>query len=225
MNRKSVWAALATLLAIPQAHAELVRATFHSVTPSRTVALSLDGGLRYGHYYAGLLNWTEDAPSARIAPEFETFCIELTEYVSFGRQYNYSITDPSMAPSALGGMGLTKAALLAELYGRFYATADFTLADVTAAFQIATWEIVHDTGLNLAAGSLRVQNSGRYWQLADSMLDELTGSGPRMSLMALSARGVQDQIVVPEPAAAVLLLVACIAAWRARAFGRAASTT
>ncbi len=216
-------------LLMPAASADLVHVTFQSVTPNRIVQLSLNGGAGYGSYYAGLMNWTTDEPSARLADEFHTFCIELTEHVSFGGHYTYSLVDPALAPTALGGMGANRAGLLSELFGRYYPTANFTLADQAAAFQLAAWEIVHDTGLDLSTGTLRVRNNGAYWQLAESMLGSLTGSGPRMSLTAMAQTGVQDQVIVPEPTSmltfAVLsaaLLVRCPAPNRRLGFSTAA---
>lgn len=208
-SRIARWA-LAGSLTI-SARADLVHVTFQTVTPNRIVELSLNSGAGYGSYYAGVLNWTTSEPSARLAEEFHTFCIELTEHVSFGGHYTYSLVDPSLAPTVLGGMGTTKANLLAELFGRYYPTANFTLSDQAAAFQLAAWEIVHDSGLDLATGTLRVRNKGAYWQLAETMLGNLTGSGPRMNLTALAQTGAQDQVVIPEPGSAMTFLTALAA--------------
>lgn len=188
------------------ASADVITADFHDAAPGRTVEVSQDGGDSYRDVRAGLMNWTKTGGDySGVSGDFTTFCIELNEHVSNGNGYTYNVVAPDFAPTILGGMGAAKADLMAELYGRFYGALDFGSNTQMAGFQVAIWEIVYDDGLDLDGGSFRVRDTGAFYDFAVARLAALDGTGPRAQLDAFAAEGVQDQVVVPEPASLILI--------------------
>lgn len=187
------------------------------------------------HYggFAGFYAWEKlSGPGPLSNGTFLTMCIELTEFFSSGGTYTVAYADPQNAPdpgnplSTVGHMGAAKAALLSELYGRFLGLVDTDKE--AAAFQVAVWEIVYDTGLKLGTNQGQVfidnanhLNAGTYGALAQSWLDQLDGTGPHMDLLALSKTGFQDQVVpnpVPAPPGLVLAGIGFLGllGWRQR---------
>jgi hypothetical protein len=135
-----------------------------------------------------------------------------------------------MGATNIGGMGLAKADLLRELYGRFYPVIGATIDAMHAsAIQIATWEIVRENSgtLNVLTGNVMYQNpqDAAALTLAQTYLSALNGTGPRASgLYAMTNVGAQDIIVqlataVPEPVESTttgIALIALIMMWRRR---------
>lgn len=183
---------------------------------------------------------------------FTSFCIELGEQVLTNNVYTLNKVAVEAAPNpgigagassgaaSNGNMGAAKADLLRELYGNYYgqlATSPVAglvnpanyLTVNAAAFQLAIWEIVFDTGNNLYSGEFLLRNTSKNDEsfqkkartLASDWLDKIYQPGilngkSEKNLMAISrqksagesnANRVQDQIVlfeepvvVPEPA-------------------------
>jgi hypothetical protein len=195
-----------------------ITATFHGVDPGRGVEVSLDGGDTSRETRAGKFNWTKDSGDYDgVDGDFSSFCIELVEQVGNGNQYTFGIETTADAPNTMPpGMGAAKADLLSEYFGRFIDVADMSSNKEMAAFQLGVWEIVYDDGLDLEDGDFRVMSDGNENALAQSWLNALDGSGPRIGLDALVAEGIQDQVVVPEPASLVMALAAMLVAMRRR---------
>jgi hypothetical protein len=146
------------------------------------------------------------------------WCIELTQTFSFGGHYtNYT---PSSASNTL----------LSKLFTEAFASS-VTDAKHSAAFQLAIWEIVYDSGdLHLDAGTFKVLNNYGHPDtiaLAQSYLDGLSTALASYTLTYLSSPNHQDFVTastvpvppthpVPEPATAALLAAAffCTAAVR-----------
>lgn len=187
-------------------HADIIQARFDSVSPGRTVSFSTDSGMHYHNTLAGAFNWTRtggDYDGAGAEGNVESFCVELSQYINYGSTYNFTTAEPEDAPTPGAGMGEERADLLSELFGRHY-DAEFT-ADEAAAFQVAVWEVTHDTGLDLAAGATRFIDGGAFFDLAQDWLDTLDGSGPRTALLVMSHVGAQDHVfAIPNPASAAL---------------------
>jgi len=131
----------------------------------------------------------------------------------------------SQGTTNIGGMGVTKANELRELFGRFYPVFGVPLDQQhAAALQIAIWEIVReDSGtLNVYGGNTRFRNESVAGTiaLAQTYLDQIDGHGPlARGLLALisgtpSVPGTQDLVVqeaVPEPGTLGLAAFACVA--------------
>jgi hypothetical protein len=277
MYRFCRWSFVATLLGLAGADAaradqifETITATFASQGPSlpaknpdplvsvyngstKVASLNLSQG--------GAMDWTNltrtsgpdnftfaGNPTAPVAGGFLSFCAELTQGISYGKNYSYNIESLSSAPTpasgALGnGMGTLAANLISELwYSHFNAIFDphNNANTEAAALQLAMWKVEYDptsflskTGkVNWTSGNLRVDNNltAAAVVLAASFLQDPTfmhdGSGPKAELYAMVSSTAQDQIVqaVPEPSSVVLTLSALAALVVGRTRRRTAST-
>ncbi len=206
----------AVLATAAGAQASVVIATFNGASPSRTFDITVNGGSTTSNVRAGLMNWTRtggDAPG--LSPTFWTFCIELSQHVSNNQSYTYTLTAPELAPNT-SPMGLSRADLLSELFGRFIAALDFSSQNQVSGFQLAIWEIVHDDGLDLAAGDFQVLSGNTTARtMAQNYLNAIDGTGPRVTLQALVSNTKQDQII-PTPGAIALLGIGGLVATRRR---------
>ena len=155
--------------------------------------------------------------------ERTTFCTQLFEGVTAGNSYTYSVVDPSQVPEAEvptnspGPMGAIKAALVNDLYRRYYAGLNGTVD--TGAFQIAIYEITHEnltaltaaeavTQLGLDRGAFQASKASGAYATAAGMLASLGQGGfGNMGghLFGMKNPSAQDQLlVVPIGAPAVL---------------------
>lgn len=176
----------------------------------------------------GIFTFTRVGGTQDVAPNgtFYAFCIEPREFVSEGSTYTYDFSDLSQGTTNIGGMGPAKAALLDELFGRYYPVIGAPIDALHAsAMQIAIWEIVRENSgtLDVYSGNVVFQNpqDSATLALAQTYVRSLDGTGPKDdNLYALTADGVQDVIVqIPEPVESVatgLALVALSLVARAR---------
>ena len=185
---------------------------FDGVSPGEKVRVYLDtdGNGTYDYNQrvtAGVMNWTDTTSG----DEFDTFCIELTEYISYGQTNEYEMySDITAAPRTDGNtISDTKADKLSAFWGQFR---DLVVdSDTASAFQVGIWEIVYDgdgdLDLGWGQGSFAVSGHWSYHDttdIASAWLNALDLNGPRTNLRALSNDGRQDQITeVPTPGAAV----------------------
>jgi hypothetical protein len=173
--------------------------------PSTVVTYTVNGVADVAD--AGVYKWTRSAvnpgtyaghPSP--GQNFDAFCLEPDQELPSLPNVAYTVVDLESAPpegSGVGTMGAAKANQVRELWARFRAAVgtDNTKA---AAFQIALWELVADTGKDLAGGAfkadtttatgLAVKNQAQAW------LDQVNGAGPKANLLALTSPCDQDQI-------------------------------
>ena len=204
--------------------ADTINATFTGVSPGQGVSLRLNGNNM--NTQAGVFNFLRDAANPGtlpgFTPTFQGFCIDLTESVSNGHAYSWNTYSLANAPTSdAGPMGATRAARLGRLFANQYlglATAS-NQAQAYAAFQLAVWEIVSDSGLNLDDGALRVNNAPSGTKaLAQSWLNTL-GSGPGWNLIAIDnvandCEGQQGYVLAPAPGAAALMGLGALVAGR-----------
>ncbi len=154
------------------------------------------------------------------------FCMDLSEYVAKGSfTYDVIMLEDGPRPTTFLGasMGQAKADYISELWGRFFDPAWSAGGTYTSqqnreaeAFAAAIWEIIYEdlpsssAGWNVAVdgtgGSGGFKATNLDYQLANSWLSALNGTGPMADLRALSALGAQDFIVqIPEPATVAFL--------------------
>jgi hypothetical protein len=212
------------------ARADSVTVTLDNVSPSRIVGVTYNNQ-SLGSVYAGALNWHGQAGNVHdLTGSFSTFCIDLTQDVYLGSTYTYVVADPSLAPDPLpptespGSPGLGAASLqrIENLYALQYDGIGSD-NDRGAAFQIAIWEMLFDTGAthDVTAGQFAVTGaSANVVTLANQFVsDALTPDALSFhnELLALTSRTAQDQLfvgaaipqggpplaAVPTPAAAI----------------------
>ncbi len=186
------------------------------------VDLNISGGSNYDYtnQYVGEYGWTRSSTSnsnnnysgpPNLGQSFIIFCVDLTQDMSYGHTYTYTVESLAQAPSPnggttgvpSGGMGTTAANRISELWGRDFSNS-FT-ATQAAAFQVAIWQIEYGTNLtiNNAANDITFGNDTAAINQAQTWLNGLTGnSADYADLAAISCPTAQDQvIVVPTPKA------------------------
>lgn len=208
--RRSVCVLLFFTASLPATlcHADVITARLDEVAPKRTVSLSRNSGASFEGVGAGTSQFTRlggnyAGPGAD--GEFEAYCIQLTQSITWGETYDFETRAPELSPLPGQGMGAARADLLAELYGRFYLPGT-TSRDEAAAFQLAVWEIVHDDGTDLTSGLIQVEDTGIWFAMAQSWLASLDGQGPRSQLLAMTHLDKQDHIILIPSAPALGLL-------------------
>ena len=237
VHAKHLWGAVLALSAAlaSVASADSVLVTQNGVSDYRIFDASVDGGKSYHSTLAGILHWKHASDNSALPPEaFDTFCIELTQKVGYGK-YTYNVSDLDDALGLGSTLAEEKADLISELWGRHHR--DVAGSDTSAAFQLAIWEILYDArdgagiahhGLDLKGGSFRVKDpiaNKPFLATAQNWLWELDGTGPEAHLMGMTNTRYQDQVfearllpAVPLPAAAWsgMIMLAGMVALKAR---------
>jgi hypothetical protein len=171
------------------------------VAPSLITSYTLNGVKDYAD--AGVSNWTRSATnpgtfagSPTPGEKFGVFCLEPDQEFPSGTNVPYTVIDLDSDPTN-GPMGAAKANAIRELWGRFR-TAIGNDGTKAAAFQIAVWEIVTDSGRDLSTGVFRAGTANAsevaIKNQAQSWLNQLNGAGHKANLLALSSATDQDQV-------------------------------
>jgi len=169
-----------------------IDADFEGVNPKKAVHIhQTDIGL-HEHVYAGRYNWSVNSDSFGVADPFVAFCIEISQHVQ-----NNSVFDV-FAMDDHAGAG--KAMQLAKLWGLAYAQT--TSADQAAGFQLAVWEIMHESGsdLDINAGAFYADGAAAARGYAQGWLDDLaTATEPEnLGIFALTHETGQDMMIAIE---------------------------
>jgi hypothetical protein len=209
------------------------KATWQNASPAQTLSVYYDsngaaagGGQQYNNVLTGQYNWQwtsgdEKPGNINANNQFWTYCIELTQNVNNNSSVTYNLAPLDTAPDPGrgigGGMGITKANMVQELFERNY-TMNFNAVQA-AAFQLALWEIIFEHGTSaswsITSGDFRLTtNNSTIAGLAGDMLNSVRNNGngnytgPRQwGLMAMTSGDSQDQVVVtPTPAPPGLVL-------------------
>jgi len=142
-------------------------------------------------------------------------CYELDQYFSFGGG-PYTYTPTTVLPPAAD---LALSELFSDVGGLAAAVASSNNPDLSAAIQLAVWEIKYDTGngpYNLGAGNFQVvvgNATPAAVSLAQSLLDNLAPKNPPFGAVWLQSPTTQDFVTdrplppdrVPEPSPLPLL--------------------
>lgn len=162
-----------------------------------------------GRTKAGFFNWEGG---------IQTFCIQLREDIAdSATTYDVvSLADAPENPPAPGPLGDVRAAVMQDLFSRYYnelfTKTGAAAKNWAAAFQIVVWEISHETsadpanetiytaGLDLEDGKAEFDASNNVMNIANMMLDNLGDGGflSNIDLVGLTNRHHQDQIMVVE---------------------------
>ena len=142
-------------------------------------------------------------------------CVDLFQYVAPG-SHTYDVRPTDEAPQPGSGMGVAKATLLAELWGRYFSTA-VTSGQKAEAFSAAVWEIVNESdallSVSVGTGFYCTGLATGMDTLANGWLASLDGTGPMADLRAWTSPSYQDFVVqIPEPASAALITLGGLAA-------------
>lgn len=202
---------VSVMLGAPVARATTIQGYFVQELFSSSIQRDVNDGAGFINTSVGIFHFQRTGgtePTFNVT-NFYAFCIEPREFVSPGSTYLYDWSPLENGATNIGGMGVSRANLLRELYARYFPNfwAATSLNSTTAgALQIATWEIVRETSgtLNVTSGTTRFQNpaNAAALTLAQTYLSSLTGSPGLSNLHALTRIGAQDLVVqdVPEPA-------------------------
>jgi hypothetical protein len=199
---KTLLAAALTLSALGVAQAAAVTNIQYVGTSGTLVSTSASSD-----YVTGVMQYLDASGKS-----FEAFCVELA--------LGHASSSAGFQPYSIGSFGGSQASLLQGLFSSSYAS--LSSAEQKAAFQVAVWEITHETSGVMDAGS---GSFSFYWLRDDSTAAEdsaflsLTSgylsaassySGPsRYSIVKLSNASYQDLLVasaVPEPQTYALML-------------------
>lgn len=220
---------LAGALSGGSARAQSLTLTLDSVTPLTTVA-GHSGTVDFVDL-AGRVNFTvtdRSGNTGNLPGQLSLFCVELGQDIYIGSSgnafslVNLALADSGVNPAGLSaniaatGIGSVRAQYLEALYAHVF-PAGYTPTALSnsdaSAFQLAVWELSHDTDFNLTAGS-----SPHFWitttgtavtqaQTWVSWVADNYVSAPLMSLQALHSASLQDFILptsnnflpIPEP--------------------------
>lgn len=205
----------------------------------------------YGVAINGARSWNDSAAVNYTSPirtgerlwtnqygaEVVTYCIQLYESIAIGQTYVFDIkadlTTVPETPPYPGPMNATQAGLMGDLYSRFVDTTTGHLRDDTAltngfssdtagaGFQLAVWEITHESvsdgtlasakaELSLGLGAFRADTSGGAQggdaaALIFAMLGDGGWENSDGKLFGLSSQTAQDQLmIVPLPIPSML---------------------
>lgn len=223
-------------------HAGTITGQLVGVGNNNVVQLRINDGngtnnfFNYG--YSGYVNWAQTPANNNtgIPNNFSTFCIELTQNISIGSTYTYTLATLESAPTPgspqtgqPNGMGSFKANAIRKLWAGAYSS-NMSQVDA-AAFQLAVWRLEYDLDSTKTISQMTSFTSGNFRVLgnnsagnsavaaAQSLITKVmdgTFTNMEMDLVALTNENYQDQITVssgptfqevPEPASLGLWLV------------------
>jgi len=149
--------------------------------------------------YFGTIGLTTISIDGTVLPpqqQFVTFCVEIAQPISTGTTYTYSVVDPTQVSGGYSDAIVRNARILYDLYYRGNAESSWT-TPTAGAFQLALWELTHDTGGSLYTGTFR--NNGATntsIALGESYLQGVLSQGadynPFSTLLAISSPVNQD---------------------------------
>ena len=210
------------------------RVRFAANNPSANVALTspaLGGSGTYNGSAGRFLfdQGTAVGPSgpadlALLGTSFFAFCADLAQPVALGQSYTYQVGSAAELPQVQlrTGNPALAVARLEELWGRYYSQAGTSNTNA-AAFQLAIWEIVHDSAAippSLSTGTTTA--TGVTATTANGWLSSLTGDRSSFAGMRLvSLVSANDQDLITAVAAPVTVSTPAPAGLTVGLFGSA----
>lgn len=181
------------------ARGQNLTATLTEISPGLAVSGTYGGGA-FESIPSGVLKFTD----------FDAFCVQPLEVLSYGQTLEYVIQDPS---------SLDNRETIARLIGGYLANPDRTNVDA-AAVQWAIWEVVMEPNdKNLFSGSVSIgPDDVAVANLANQYLANSLNFAP-VSLVYLTNSSYQDVVswnVIPEPSTAGLAVVSGLLLLRRR---------
>jgi hypothetical protein len=180
---------LGAALATAKANAQSIPATLVDIDPVLAVNGTLDNGSFIQDYPSGVMRFTE----------FDAFCVEPLEAISYGESLIYQVQDISQ---------LGNSDTIARLIGGYLNSTQS--AQEAAAVQWAIWEITTESqsGPSLLNGNVRITTpvNQSTADLANQYLANVNSFSP-VALTYLTNTGRQDVVtwnVIPEPGSLML---------------------
>lgn len=192
--------------AAPAALAQTGSLSMSGYTYSPALGFNVTGRSGVG---AGGFNASFDPTGPAPATSFVAYCIDLAQNFSWNSPFSVTQTNVTSL------FGTFKAEALDRLYTQHFATA--TTPTLSAAFQLAVWEIVTETSAStfaafgLGSGTFKaLAGDSTARGTADTWLQNLgSGGSGGYTLTALVSGSHQDQMMatpVPEPETYMMLL-------------------
>ena len=235
------------------AAADQVTMTFNGMGASDSYGVAINGSRSWNDSaavnYTSPIRTGERLWTNQYGADVVTYCIQLYESIAIGHTYVYDVesdlTTVPETPPYPGPMNATQAGLMGDLYARFIdpetghlrsdtdLTNSFSANSAAAGFQLAVWEITHESvtdgtlasaksELSLGLGAFRAdspdEGSGGH---AASMIFSLLGNGGWENsdgkLFGLSSQTAQDQLmIVPLPVSSILAGLGLLGAFALR---------
>jgi hypothetical protein len=172
---------------------------------SRAVMVTVSG-LRNGSIYAGELNWSFNQPvPSGYDQSFYAYCVDLLTNASLTQNVTIGSTSGLTGGKYVADAGARVAWLFESFAADVHAAAQPIQA---AALQVAIWEALYDTTLDLTSGNLKLLTSEAIMNQAASYLSQLASANYAGSVATvLFASNGQSQLMnpVPEPSTLVLM--------------------
>lgn len=192
---------VAAALGAIQARAQNLTAKLIEITPVLTVNGTFNNGAFTQDYPSGVYHFTE----------FDAFCVEPTQDLSYGETLVYQIQDPGL---------LANSNTIARLVGGYLASGQ--TAQDAAAVQWAIWETTTESLLpsSLLDGNVRITTpiNQSTANLANQYLANVNNFAPA-SLTYLTNGSRQDVVtwnLIPEPGSACLAALSAFVLFRRR---------
>jgi hypothetical protein len=198
--------AFSTAIAATKAKGQTLTATLNGISPELTANGTFNNGAFTWDFPAGVMNFSSPG-----IPDFDAFCVEPLEDLSYGQTLVYQFQNIST---------LTNSDTIARLVGGYLASAQTDIH--AAAVQWAIWEITNESSPvdSLSTGDVRIIGAANasLINLANQYLADVNTYTPA-TLTYLTNSPYQNVVTwnaVPEPTSALLGGLSCLLLLRRR---------
>ncbi|MCC5868862.1 MAG: PEP-CTERM sorting domain-containing protein [Gammaproteobacteria bacterium] len=193
--------AAALVFSAPIAQANTIQLTYENNLGNPTGRIT-DDGTRSPTIRAGEFEFSTAGDTLYWDDGLSAFCIQIDMALAGTAEYEIV--------SGLGSFSETQQGHIAALFSNYYAASKASNV-ASAAFQLALWEIINesgDSGLNLSGGSFSATTFGGARELANGWLANLgedTGAYEFYMFISPNSQNLLAVRPVPEPATLALL--------------------